>query len=259
MADLADGIVVWGSDEAVKAVRTLAPVGTKLIEWGHRLGFAYISGYADKETELSALAGHILDTRQLLCSSCQVIYVDTEDMADVYHFCEEFLPYLEAATKANPVTEVGAIAELSLRRYNAQLEAILSGSRHTALGDSSHTSSSGETGQSPASQRLFQGDGCSLTACTDSALELSYMYGNVLVKPLPQKDVLKTLRASKGYLQTAGLVCAPEKRETLTLLLIRCGLTRIMTTGNMSVTFCGEAHDGEYPLTRYMRVVNVER
>ena len=41
-------------------------------------------------------------------------------------------------------------------------------------------------------------------------------------------------------------------------LLARAGVDRIMRAGHMSVTFCGEAHDGEYPLRRYMRVVNIE-
>ncbi len=87
MAALADGIAVWSGDEAVSAVRALAPVGVKLIEWGHKLSFAYISGYADKERELTALAAHIASTKGLLCSSCQVIYLDTESDGDLAEFC----------------------------------------------------------------------------------------------------------------------------------------------------------------------------
>ena len=63
----------------------------------------------------------------------------------------------------------------------------------------------------------------------------------------------------KGRLQTAGLVCAPEKRQALTSLLARAGLTRITRAGNMSASFPGEAHDGEYPLRRYLRGVDVEK
>ena len=44
MADLSDGIVVWGGETAVAAVRRFAHPGTKLIEWGHRLSFAYLVG-----------------------------------------------------------------------------------------------------------------------------------------------------------------------------------------------------------------------
>lgn len=44
LASLADGIVTWGGDEAVRAARSMAPAGCKLIEWSHRLSFAYVSG-----------------------------------------------------------------------------------------------------------------------------------------------------------------------------------------------------------------------
>ena len=70
--------------------------------------------------------------------------------------------------------------------------------------------------------------------------------------------LLPTLRRAKGTLQTAGLICLPDRRAALTDLLARAGVTRIMRAGHMSITFCGEAHDGEYPLRRYMRVVNIE-
>ena len=238
MAEISDGIAVWGGDEAVKAVRSLAPAGVKIIEWGHKLGFAYISGYENKDVELSALAEHIIGTRQLLCSSCQVIFIDTDDMDDIRAFCREFLPYLEAAERKTPITETGAIAEMTLRRYTERLE--------------------GHIGCKNADREYFQGERCSLTACTDSSLQLSYMYGNCLVKRLPHNEIMAVLRKAKGYLQTAGLICSAEKRELLTDILVRAGVDRIMRAGNMSVSFCGEAHDGEYPLRRYMRTVNIE-
>ncbi|MBQ8826344.1 MAG: acyl-CoA reductase [Oscillospiraceae bacterium] len=238
MAEISDGIAVWGGDEAVSAVRQLAPVGAKLIEWGHRLSFAYISGYSDKDAELAALAEHIIKTKQLLCSSCQTIFIDTEKMSDVHAFCKDFLPCLEAAAEKFAFDEIGSYAEMTLRRYTDRLE--------------------GHIGTRNPDRTCFNGRKCSLTACSDSIPELSYMYGNVLVKPLPREKLLHELRKVKGYLQTAGLICRRNYRDELTDILIRAGVNRVMASGNMSVTFCGEAHDGEYPLRRYMRVVNVE-
>lgn len=240
MADLADGIVVWGGDSAVSAVRRLAPVGAKLIEWGHKLGFAYLSGYEDQQLELEALAEHIVKTKQLLCSSCQTIFLDTESLEEVYEFCRFFLPILEGAVKRHPSASIGRRAERTLLNYNDQLNRILEGG-----------------GGGPAGSGQFRGAGCSLTACEDSELELSHMFGNCLVKRLPQKDLF-TLRRKKGYLQTAGLICTPEKRVMLTNLLARCGVVRITRAGTMSELFSGEAHDGDYPLRRYVRMVNVE-
>ncbi len=237
MAALSDGIAVWGGDEAVSAVRALAPVGVKLIEWGHKLSFAYISGYSDKELELAALAAHIASTKGLLCSSCQVIYLDTENDGDLENFCEEFLPILEREVEWRAPVSIGGRAHSSLLRYTDMLEGILGGA---------------------PLPRAYKGKGCSLTIGADSELELSDMMCNVLVKKLPRREILPVLRRKKNYLQTAGLICSDAARAELSDILSRSGVTRITTAGAMSEYFAGEAHDGEYPLRRYTRIVNEE-
>lgn len=236
LAALADGLVVWGSDRAIEAARSLAGAGCKLIEWGHRLSFAYISGFENREVELTALAAHIVETNQRLCSSCQVIFLDTSDRAEGEAFCRELLPYLDSAAAKRPGPYGGAQATLS--GHTALLERVVEGR------------SEGEA--------LFRGKGCSVIFRPDRELELSPMEGNVLVKLLPREELLPTLRRRKGTLQTAGLICSPEKREALTGLLARAGLTRVTRAGGMSASFPGEAHDGEYPLRRYVRMVDVE-
>lgn len=237
LAALADGLVVWGGDGAVRGARALAGPGCKLIEWGHRLSFAYISGYEDKAAELSALARHIITTGQRLCSSCQVIFLDAEGWPEGEAFCREFLPRLEKAAASRPGPGAGASASLS--GYTALLERIVDGN------------AKGEV--------LLQGRGCSVILRPGQELELSPMEGNVLVKLLPQRELLPALRRQKGRLQTAGLICSPQRREELTALLARAGVTRVTRAGSLSAAFPGEAHDGEYPLRRYLRVVDVER
>ena len=234
MAQLCDGIVLWGGEVASAAVRKLAPAGVKLIEWGHKLSFAYISGFENKEEELTALAEHIVTTKGLLCSSCQVIYIDTDSYEKVEAFCDEFFPYLRSAAEKHISPGIDARAEISLREYTSKLETLI-------------------TGQQP---EKYTSPLCALVPKQDSALELSDMFSSVLVKPLPQSDIVNVLRKSKGYLQTAGLICDSEKRAQLTDILCCCGLVRIMRAGEMSEAFCGEAHDGEYPLRRYVRMVN---
>lgn len=235
MADLADGIVTWGGDAAVAAVRSLAKPGTRLIEWGHKLGFCYLVPGTEREEDLNALAEHILETKQLLCSSCQVIYLDTERMDTVHAFCRAFLPYLERAAEKFPNRDIGAVAELSLRRYTARLEQLAGGEEEPGL---------------------YPGKGCSLQAREDSALELSPMFGNCLVKRLPRGELLPVLRRSKEYLQTAGLVCRAEEWEALSELLFRCGVVKTAAPGEMSRPTCCDGHDGEAPLRRYLRIAD---
>lgn len=237
MAQLADGIAVWGSDEATAAVRALAPAGVKLIEWGHKLSFAYISGYTDKTSDLTALAEHITATKQLLCSSCQVIYLDTENEHELEEFCAEFLPILQRETRRRVPSSIGGRAHNALLRRTDMLEDILGGK--------------------PV-PRLYKGRGCSLMIKTDSKLELSDMMCNVPVKPLPRRKIIPVLRKSKNYLQTVGLICEEKDRAELSEIFARCGVTRITRAGSMSDYFIGEAHDGEYPLRRYTRIVNEE-
>lgn len=156
-----------------------------MIEWGHRLSFAYISGYEDEQLELRALAEHIVQTKQLLCSSCQTIFLDTEDMEQVYAFSEKFLPYLEEASRHFPPEGVEETGEQTLRRYLDEMVQAIQGRATDA--------------------RVYRGEFCRLEACLDDNLVLSGLFGNRPVKRLPAARMLPVLRREKGGLQTAEL------------------------------------------------------
>ena len=235
LAALADGVVTWGGDEAVEAMRRLSPPGCKLIEWGHRLSFAYLSGSPDREA-LAGLADHIVRTGGLLCSSCQVIFLDSPDPEAGATFCKAFLPLLEGAREGQSLPPDQA-AQAALYAREAQLEHLV-----------------GRSGQ----ETFFPGRGCSLTLRRDKTLELSPLNGNVLVKCLPRGELAAALRPHRGRLQTAGLLCPPREREALTALLLQAGVNRVAFPAHMSRSFPGEGHDGEYPLRRYTRVCDIE-
>ena len=241
MAGLANAISVWGSDMAIEAVRGLAPPGIKLIEWGQKLGFCYVTdpGNVDSlEEELEGLAKHIATTRQLLCSSCQVIYLDTDDMNSVKAFAKDFMPYLQKAVEEGRTQEIGIRARDTLTAYTRRLKGYL--------------------GEEETSDDVVRGSGMSLIVKEDSKLELSPMMCNVLVKPLPRRNLSKVLYEGRYYLQTAGLICPSGQRQELSELLVRCGLTRVTKACDMSAYFPGESHDGDYALDRYTRIVNIE-
>lgn len=237
LADMSDAIVVWGGDEAVRAARTMADPATQIISWGHKLSFAYVTPEifedATKHDELYALARHICETRQLLCSSCQGIFVDTDEEEVVQHAAECFLKILEEVNKDFPEEAVGIRGKVSLSLYNEELEARSTG------------------------HKILRGRGVSVIVSKDSELELSYLFKNCWVKPLPRRNIVKALKGKRGYLQTVGLICSDAERGELADLLARTGVTRIARSGNMSQTVPGGAHDGEYPLRRYTRVVEV--
>ena len=248
LADMADAIVVWGGDAAVSAARSMASPETQIISWGHKLSFAYLSADAATglqrnnveeakkyERELYDLAHHICATNQLLCSSCQGVFVDTEDAVVVQLIAEKFLHILEEVSADYPQEKIGVRGKVSISLYNEELESTYTG------------------------RKILRGKGTSVIVAQDSELELSYMFKNCWIKPLTKKNIIKSLKAKKGHLQTVGLVCGDSERTELADIFAKTGLTHIARTKNMSQMLPGGTHDGEYPLRRYSRIVEVEK
>lgn len=238
IADMADGIVVWGGDEAIRAIRSYAEPNTHIISWGHKLSFAYITKEVlsdeNMKMELRQLAEHMCETKQTLCSSCQGIFVDTDERKLLEEVGEMYFCLLKEVSRGYKPESIGIRGKNSIALYNAELE-----------------NQNGE-------KRIWKENGVSVTVSDDSELELSYMFRNCWIKPLPRGKVVECLKAKKGYLQTAGLLCKEEERSKLTEELIKAGVTRITRIGGMSASVAGDAHDGEYPLRRYCKIVEIE-
>lgn len=234
LADAADAIVTWGGDAAVSALRGLASPNTRLIEWGHKLSFAYVSG-AVSDADLEGLARNICETNQLLCSSCQGIFLDTEDFQEVLRFSERFLSILaQAAAKLPEPRSPFFTAQKRLELYTEQLESLKGG------------------------KRVFQAEDCSVIAYEDMVLAPSYQFRNCWVRPLPRSRLLSILSRYKSHLQTAALVCEHRDRDALEALLAKTGLVRITSGERMSAGYCGQPHDGDFPLRRYMKRMSYE-
>ncbi len=235
LVSITDAVVVWGGKEAVSALRKLIPPNIKLIEWGHKVSFAYVTKQGISQNSLEGLAKNIADTGQLLCSSLQGIFIDTDNMDDIYEFCRNFLPVLEYALLQNSrKIGIGIKSQVALKLYTEELEGIYKNSR------------------------IFKGNNCSLIAYPDKTLETSIQFGNAWVRPLPQTELLQTLRPYKNYLQTVGLLCGRSELHNLSDKLFKTGVVRVCSGENMSSSYCGEPHDGEYPLRRYTKIVNID-
>ncbi len=231
----ADAVVVWGGKEAVSALRKLIPPNIKLIEWGHKVSFAYVTKQGITQRGMEGLAKNIAETGQLLCSSLQGIFIDTDNMNDIYEFCNSFLPILEYAISSNPQKiGIGIKSQSALKLYTEELEGIYN------------------------NNRIFKGSNCSLIAYRDKAIDTSIQFGNAWVRPLPRLELLSTLRPYKNYLQTVGLLCSQSELAVLSDMLFNAGVVRVCSGENMSSSYCGAPHDGEYPLRRYTKIVNID-
>lgn len=236
LISVSDAVIVWGGKEAVSAFRKMIPPNINMIEWGHKISFAYVTKNGITTENLEGLAKNIAATGQLLCSSIQGIFVDTDNMEEVYEFCNQFLPILNKEIAKSPVkTGIGIQSQVALRLYTEELEAIYN------------------------NNKIFRGENCSLIAYANKEMDTSIQFGNAWVRPLPHSEMLSVLRPYKNYLQTVGLICGHNEEQFLKDMLFKTGVVRVCKGENMSIDYNGMPHDGEYPLRRYTKIVHTEK
>jgi len=234
MMSAADAIVVWGGDEAVSAVRGMANPNTRIIEWGHKISFAYISGDVS-DSDLEGIAYNICDTNQVFCNSCQGLFIDTDSFNEVLMFSERFLRILERMADELPnKNNTYLTAQKTLELYTEKLESV----KHR--------------------KRVFSSNNCSVIAYDDTALAPSYMFRNCWVRPLPRERLLAALSDYKNHLHTVALVCAEQDKKVIETILTKTGVVRVTSGARMSKGYCGMPHDGEFSLRRYMKLMSYE-
>lgn len=234
----ADAIAVWGGESAVAGVAAHVSAGCRLVEWGHKISFAYLTREAwNDEATLNALAEDICRYEQQACSSPQVVYLDTERTGDLRTFCDQ----LAAALAAQPAPaadefDLAEYAELTTTEHLARLEEHLGFTRVLAAPD-----------------RTWR-----VIADTRPTLTASPLHRTVWVKPLPRTHLVTTLRPMRRYLQTAGIAGSRIDIAELSALVFAAGATRVTPVGAMTAGYTGEPHDGVYALQRYSRRVAVQ-
>ncbi|MGD9909814.1 MAG: acyl-CoA reductase [Candidatus Izemoplasmatales bacterium] len=229
-AQIADGIVVWGGDLAVEGARKLAPINTKIIAWGHKLSFAYATVDVTDD-DLIDLAKHICTTNQLLCSSCQGIFVDTSSREELEKIGRRFFDILKEENHLHSPVSLGMRSKNALMIYNEMLE------KHAS------------------NKTIYYEEGVSVIISEDHELELSLLFRNVWIKPLKRDQIISQLKSHRNHLQTVGLLTSPTEINELSSILIDAGLIRITKAKDMSRVYVGETHDGTFALREYTRVV----
>lgn len=226
---LADGIVVWGGMAAIQAIRGMVPPNKKIFEWGHKISFAFVTSKGRTKEQLEGLASHIIETNRVLCSSCQEIYLDTEDILEVEQFAQELLGYLEEGMKNRKLMNQGAIARNTI---------LMLGNQYIL-----------QTGK-----KVVKGRGCSVVISKEKTMESTVSYGACQIKGIPKESLVEVTYPYRGFLQTAGLLCGQEEEQELSELLLRSGVTRITSGRRMSEVSWEQAHDGIEPLRQYVRI-----
>ena len=240
---LADGIAAWGGEAAIAAISDLAPDGCRVIDWGHKISFAYLSAEClDDEAMLEALARDVCLLEQQACSSPQCLYVEVTTRADLFAFAQRFADVLARVSDTTP-RAAGAEpgqqewADLTTARVLAELEAVYSDTTRVFAA-------------TDRSWRVFAED--------HPALRASPLFRTLWIKPMQPERIVGTLRPMRRWLQTAGLACPLPRLAELSTRLLAAGASRIARIGEQLGGYIGAPHDGVYALQRYSRRVSLE-
>ncbi|WP_125197506.1 acyl-CoA reductase [Corynebacterium bovis] len=284
----ADGVAVWGGEEAERGITAQVSPGCRVVAWGHRLSFAYLTPEAaGDDATLAALARDIDRFGQQACSSPQVVYLDTEGLAGDGTGSGSGDDAALRGFRDTPAT--GAVADLA-DRLAGHLDRVTGGGG----GGGTLTAGAGEAGASGplagdplTADDISEPEQAEITTAVEVArfeaclgltevttapdgrwrviadrrpvLAASPLHRTVSVRPLPRSRVTEVLRPMRRYLQTVGIAGSPADVATLSRLVIAAGADRVTPVGGMTDGYPAEPHDGLYPLQRFSRRVSVRR
>ena len=224
----ADALVVWGGADTVAAVRAKTPPEVRLIEWGHKIGFAYVSGEVS-DARLRGVAYNVFETEQRLCSSIQTVLYDTESPEELTAFAKRLLGIMADEAEKRPERGIKLAARKTLELYTHALEG----------------------------QNALYKSGCGVIIKQDHTLKDSEVSGILYVKPLPRTRLYKEIRKYKSFLQTAALLCPDSDFMYLSKLLYKAGVTRVADGYDVSEIKENTPRDGELPLARYVKTIAI--
>lgn len=244
----AEGVVAWGGEESLAQIRQICPPRARLIEWGHKISFAYVTqSLASDSATLQGIARDVFLFDQQACSSPQCIFLENASFAELKAFAQGLAPFFALELQQRQValpTDMEA-AELSRVVSVVRTEMALAENYTDIIED---TISPEDIG--PQWRLLID---------SRPGLRASPLYRTVWIKSLPQEKIVSLLRPLGQYLQTVGLACEREELDLLTQKFYQAGVTRIRPTGGMLDSYSGEPHDGVPALTRYMKKVSLEQ
>lgn len=238
----ADGIVAWGGEEALAQIRSMAPTRARLIEWGHRISFSYLTlKEAHDETVLRAVAKDVFRFDQQACSSPQCVFVEDANFAQLQNIAVSLGQQFEAESQGK------ILAEPSEQEF-AEINRVV----QVALAEKSLYKDFSAVIKSPDNKWRILVD-------SRSGLTASPLYRTIWLKTITRNKIVQMLRPLGQYLQSVGLSCDRSELSELSEKFYQAGVTRIRPSGRMLDSYAGEPHDGVPALTRYMKKVSLEQ
>jgi len=237
-----DAIVVWGGEATVKAYRQDLPLSCKLIEYGPKYSFAWLTeaGLKREPEALDLLARDIILWDQRACSSPQVAFIEESPDFPIRQIAEKLADGLEKAAQELPPGKISVDEKVEITRVREEGEVA------QAAGEGLVLYSGGRTAYT-----IIIEESCGFT--------FSPLNRVIFLKPYRKiSRVIDSLTPLKGYLQTAGVLSSPLELQFLVDCLAECGVTRITPLGKMLEVNPEAPHDGGFQLEQLIKWVNLE-
>ena len=260
LAEVSDAVVVWGSDATIKALRTSLPANKPMIEWGHKISFAYFSECETTDADLKLLAEEVCITNQLYCSSPQCVFYEIPDQAgvdrvgaDIEGADIEVKTYLDEKAYLDDFARRLASTLCDCSNRFPQTELSFEGQAKITFLHQTLSMEGNLKGKFPLTDADHS---YGVLIADESTLRTSPLFRNLWVVPIKRSDLIKMLRPHIGHLQTVGLSVPESIKNDLLMRLYRSGVTKIAKCGEMYLNKPGEAHDGKMTLSHYVKKVD---
>ncbi len=261
----ADCVTVQGTDETVDSLRTRCPRTCRLLAYGHRLSFGFVSAdqlstYMARKVA-SRAAADITAWNQMGCLSPHVIYVEEHGATNPEGFADLLAQCLEEREQNEPRGEipVETAAHLASRRSLHELR----GARHAAAHSEAATMPRGAFFDAPLGGTRVWASTHS-TAWTvvyesDPRFQTSCLNRFIYVKPCRDvADVLRQAEVVRGQVSTVGIATTESRLPELALQLAHWGVPRICPLGRMQEPPIGWRHDGRPALADLITWTDLE-
>ncbi len=233
--DNVDCVTATGSDETLAAIRTRLPAKTRLVGYGHRVSFGYITrdvlaGVQARNVAKRATVD-VANWNQLGCLSPHVLYLQHGSVLSPEQFAEMLADELEQFEIAEPRGNLPVPAAAAINSRRSLYEVRAAHSPETRLWCSK---------ASTAWTVVYEADPRFQTSCLNRFV---YIKG---VKDLT--EALQTADSVRGKVSTVGLAAPESAVRELVAELARWGVTRVCPLGQMQQPPLMWRHDGRAPL-----------
>ena len=240
-----DCITASGSDETLKSIASRMPRGRRLIGYGHKVSFSYVTrkalGGLNPDKIVDDVARDITAWDQQGCLSPHVVYVQVRGEMSSDRFAgqlSERLAQLEMTEPRGLLTANDAAA-IATRRGFYEIRA-------AHLTDTLHWFSANSTAWSVIHE-------------SEIRFQLSCLNRFVYIKPVEHlEEALHGAEEYQDRVSTVGIAATSDEIDALALELSRWGVPRICPVGRMQNPPMAWRHDGRPVLADLVRWTDLE-